>query len=506
VPNLFDKKISLIWIFVLAHLALTIPLAATLNLWIDEAWTMQTTGRGINFALSEAIAGERQAPLYFLLLAVWRLFDDSLFFARLFSILCTAASIFVFDRITARIFAGKEKLILVGFFALHPYLIWAALEARAYALIILLSGALLLLWLDAYASEKQNRRKQVFYVVVAVLALYTNYYFGFLLVANAAALVVLRRWSALKNYLLQMAVVGAAFAPLILIIRQQFAVRVEYYRTAPTLSEGLKTLWEYFNNFVLPADSEMLSKIRAWVVRIGILAAAFVLVKSKLRRLSPLSVAFGAILAVIAAFFLAVYFRLGIEYIQMRHASLLFLPAILFFGSILKDSIRSNRAWIVIAAALALFSSTAIFTRYEPLTKRGDAERIARFIEEHEQNDQPIAVFKVYNVLPLNFYYRGLNQFIPKPEAITFDWNAEDAPESSARWQRQINFITSQIPPDNQKIWLVTEDFCDGEKTSIECQPLEDFVREHYVVERTEIFYTRKLRLLQRKSSGEEAK
>ncbi|HYP50856.1 MAG TPA: hypothetical protein VEQ34_07940, partial [Pyrinomonadaceae bacterium] len=105
------KKIPFVWLLVAAHLAVAIPLAWVLNLWIDEAWTMQTTARGVGYALSEGVSGERQAPLYFVLLAVWRFFDESLFFARLFSILCTAASVFVFDRIADRIFAGKEKLI-----------------------------------------------------------------------------------------------------------------------------------------------------------------------------------------------------------------------------------------------------------------------------------------------------------------------------------------------------------------------------------------------------------
>jgi uncharacterized membrane protein len=493
------KKIPFVWLLVAAHLVVAIPLAWALNLWIDEAWTMQTTARGVVYALSEGVSGERQAPLYFVLLAVWRFFDDSLFFARLFSILCTAASVFAFDRIADKIFAGKEKLIFVAFFALHPYTIWAALEARGYALAIFLSCLLILFWLDAYAAERQDGRKQIFYLIVAVLALYTNYYFGFLLVANAAALVVLRRWSALKNYLWQMAAVAVAAAPLFLIVQQQFSVRTAFYRVEPSLKEGLKTLWEILNNFILPAESEILSKIRAWVVRLGILAAAFVLLKSKLLRLSPLSLAFGAIVGVVAVFFLAIYYRLGVDYVQMRHAAILFLPAMLFLGSILKDSINGVRVWLIIATVLALFSSAALVARYTPLTKRGDAERIARFIEKNEQNNQPIVVFTVYNILPLKFYYRGSNQFVPKPEVITFDWNAEDAPDSATRWQRQINFITSQIPPEQQEMWLVTEDFCDAPETMIQCQPLEDFLRGHYVVERTEFFLHRKVRLLRRK-------
>ena len=72
-------------------------------------------------------------------------------------------------------------------------------------------------------------------------------------------------------------------------------------------------------------------------------------------------------------------------------------------------------------------------------------------------------------------------------------------PLGAAAWRRQINFIISEIPPEHQKLWMVTEDFCDQPETAIQCQPLEDFLQQHYVVERTEFFFHRKVRLLRRK-------
>jgi hypothetical protein len=61
------------------HLATALPLAYILNIWMDEASTLYSTQNGFFHALNNASTDERQAPLYFIILSVWRMFDDSIF-------------------------------------------------------------------------------------------------------------------------------------------------------------------------------------------------------------------------------------------------------------------------------------------------------------------------------------------------------------------------------------------------------------------------------------------
>ena len=55
------------------HLGLTLPLAWKLNLWIDEASSLATSGKTLLFAVRQAFSYELQAPLYFALLNLWRI-------------------------------------------------------------------------------------------------------------------------------------------------------------------------------------------------------------------------------------------------------------------------------------------------------------------------------------------------------------------------------------------------------------------------------------------------
>jgi hypothetical protein len=183
----------------------------------------------------------------------------------------------------------------------------------------------------------------------------------------------------------------------------------------------------------------------------------------------------------------------------MRHAAPLFVLSILLFAAILNDFL-SRRVFVAAMILTLVFSGLSLAARYSPLAKRGDWGRIANFIKQNEQSNEPIAIFRVQDALPFRFYYDGRNEIAP-PE-VKDEWNSEDAPETEMRWKKQIEFIILAIPANHERLWLITEDRCADEKLAIECQPLEDFVERNYVVERSKNFYTRKVRLLRRKSEG----
>ena len=496
----FNRENRFLWLAIAVHLAIALPLAWTLNIWLDEAWTLRTTANGLTATLYDAVWQERQAPVYFLILWLWRGANDSLFWARAFSILSASASIFVFDKLTTR-FLPENKVKIFGlFFAAHPFLIYAALEARVYALVVLLSTLLLLVWHDAYAV-RENRRLQIVYVLLAAFALYTNYYLGFGLVGAAAALIVLRRWNALKNYLWQMCAVAVLILPLAFIIKTQFAVNNQYFRLEPSLIEGAKLVWNLVNDFVLPTpDQPLFAVARLWIVRIGFLtaifAAAYQLLKSGI--LNVRTLALTVYCAVVAAFMFAAYFLLGADYVQMRHAAPLFAPVFLLLAAVLTENL-SKRSLFAVAVLWLVFYSAALAQTYQPLAKRGDWQRVSEFIQSNENPNEPIAIFRVYDALPFQFYYQGQNQIVPR-DAL-HGWNAERAAESAERWRAQIEFLKTQIPRDSKRLWLVTEDRCDAPETRIECRPLEDFVIENYETVKIANFYTRKVRLLKRKAN-----
>ncbi len=532
VKKFFNKENAFPWLAVALHLAIALPLAWTLNLWLDEAWTLRTTANGLAATFYDAVFEERQAPVYFVILWFWRAIDDSLFWARAFSILCACASIFVFDKLAKRFLPENKINVFVLFFAAHPFLIYAALEARVYALVVFLAASLLLIWQDAYAI-RENRKLQIVYVFLAALALYTNYYLGFGLVAGAASLIALRRWRALINYLWQMCAVAVLIVPLAYLIKIQFAVNNQYFRLEPSIVEGAKLVWNLVNDFVLPTPEQPLFAVaRLWIVRIGFLLlvlAGFYKFLNHRAAATPKKIEKGkanlfdqenfnsasrrfggsdsfakktfalfVFNSIVTAFLCAAYFLLGADYVQLRHAAPLFAPIFLLLAAVLAENL-SPRHLLAVAVLWLIFYSAALSQTYAPLAKRGDWQRVAKFIEANENAGDVIAVFRVYDALPFQFYYSGQNQIVPR-DAL-HGWNAEQIAESPERWQSQIEFLKTQIPPESKKLWLVTEDRCDDDETAIECRPLEDFVIENYETLKSERFYTRKVRLLKRKAN-----
>lgn len=499
-----------VWLPIILHLAISLPLARVLNIWMDEASTLYTTRHGFFDALSGACADERQAPLYFLVLSVWRMFGDSILFARIFSVLISAAAIFFFHRLARKFLDEFAAGFIAVLFAIHPYLIWASVEIRVYSTVILFSVLLLDFFAAAYLKNEisdkitdSQKKSQFFYLLTAVLALYTNYYLGFLLFGGFAALIVLRRIETARRYFLQMLAVGACILPLLWIIKQQFAINTSGFAAEKSIAEGLRILSNHVYTLTFPIEGapdgtpSLITALRIWFVRVSFVAVIFFLVKDKFRAVNEKVLLFGTLTTVVVAFLLTAYFLLGAPYIAFRHVAVLFVPLVLFL-SVLLTSVLPRSFLIVFAVALALlFPYSKIYKQYPTFAKRGDWARVARFIEENEKPNQPIVVFQNYDALSLPFYYKGQNQVLPNEKF--FDWNAEDLLSSEKAYADQTAFVISKIPPGAPEIWLATEESCQTPETAAACRPLENFLEANYTVIETKDFYLERLRLLRKK-------
>jgi 4-amino-4-deoxy-L-arabinose transferase-like glycosyltransferase len=502
----------------LLHLIITLPPAYALNIWADEASTLYTTGRGFFYAFQNALADEKQAPLYFWFLSFWREFNDSIFWARLPSIIFSLLAINFFYRLARKFFDFRTAGFVTAVFALHPFLIWASLEIRVYSSVVLLSVLLLKLFFEGYLTEtgvlrkdeKTQRRARIFYVLTAAGALYTNYYLGFLLVGNFCALIVLRKWQAARKYFLQMLIVGAAIVPLLWAIKMQFAVNTNRFQAEKSLFVGLKFLWNHFLTFTLPTEifppeeATGISFVRVWLVRTAILAVVILLVKKR-KVFDKNILALGTIGAVGFAFLLAAYFLLGEIFVEIRHAAMLFAPLILFAALVLREALTQSREAVkprkfkpILAVSfvvlLMVFFSYSIYTLYPNAAKRGDWGKVGAFLEQTEKPNQPVIVFTAFDALALPYHYKGQNKILPDEKFFAFEAEAETG--SADSWRGQTEFIISEIPAETEEIWLLTNEKCAVKDA---CRPLENFVAANYTVINEKDFYKEKVRLLRKK-------
>lgn len=505
------------YLFPLIHLIITLPLAYYLNIWADEASTLYTTENGFWQAVQNTLQNEKQAPLYFWVISLWREINNSIFFARTFSIIWSVIAIAVFYNLVKKIWNEKIANFATFFFAIHPFLIWTSLEIRVYSAVILLTLLLVKFFFEGYSDNGGNQlHKQKFitgrqslFLLTSIISLYIHYYLGFILVGFFAALLVQKHWQTAKKYFLQMFIVGAAILPLLVIIKTQFEVHTDEYVRDDSLIEGIRILWHHFLTFVLPTEiyppenQTLMSFIRVWIVRIsGLAGLVFLVIKQKIFEEKILI--FGTITLIIFAFLFFIYFLLGGIYLDVRHASVVFIPLYFLLIAVLSEIFPPSRKgakenkkfyWLAaIGILLSIFYIYGIFAVHPNFTKRGDWKRVAEYIQQREKPNQPIIIFRNYEALSLPYYYKSKNKILP--DENFFKWNFETGVGTNGVFVKQNEYVISVIPKDAEEIWLVNIDIC---KTSNACLPLEKFVKENYTVIETKDFYKQQVRLLRKK-------
>jgi hypothetical protein len=499
VKRLIDfHKTRVVPFLILLNLAITIPLAYKLNIWGDEAYTLHTTGGPLSYAFEQAIHFELQAPLYYLLLSLWRKLSGAIFWARLFSVACIIATIKLGASLSRRFFKEIHAGWLTALLAFHPFLIWAAVDIRAYALVILLSAFLLLLFFDGFLSDESGAgRARLLYTIVSVLALYTHYYLGFLLLAAAAALLVLRRWRALRAYLLAMAAVFLCFAPMIPIVLEQMRVNTREVAKPASLTESVKVISWRAQEYVLPAEAEPLQFARRWILRLGLAGALALLLTRRRKSITAGHVAVWTIFAVLCFLYTVALFLTEEGLMQARHTAGLFLVTLLFIFSVI-TALGSRRILTAWALLCALFYGLFLYTFYRPLAKPGDWLRVASFISASEKEHQPILVFRADGALPLRFYYTGANMVVALPAEqrfVRFDQRDEVLHDE----EEIRRALRERAGGDGEELWLVTDETCRYFEIDFHCEVLEDFVGRNYETVSEQKFYGSRVRLLRRR-------
>ncbi|MEO9263460.1 MAG: hypothetical protein ABI282_05155 [Candidatus Baltobacteraceae bacterium] len=469
-------------------LAVTIPLAYVLNIWQDEAFTLQTTSRGLSYAFAQSVRFEQNAPLYFLLLTLWRHLNDSVFFLRVFSILCAALTVWLVPGISRRYVPRADPVLSTFAVAWNPFLIWAALEMRAYALIVVMSALLLLTFFDGFLTPRTRPVKTALYFVCAIACLYTQYYFAFLIAAQAVA-VALYRPRAFMRFAVVAAVTVLAFAPMIAIVpgqvanfRGAFTPPHSVFVSAAVLA-GI--LLRYVLALMVPHATALYAALIAGVVAACIIA----------RR--AFSANGDSVLLVItasaAAFFAAGVYVAGVHVLN-RHAASLYVPAVLgiFAGlTFLRPRFRAAAAIAWFALAMSA-SSIALVQTYAALAKPGDWIRATAYLRAHERAGEPVVVFEAENALPFAYYYRGPNRIVAIPHGV--DFRRYDVTRFVIHGESELRGSM----PRADHLWLVTAGECTAANISFGCDALERFVARRYCVASDAKFYLSRLRLLKR--------
>lgn len=140
------------------------------SFWRDEGFSYLMAKRGI-LDMIRATAHDFNPPLYYLILHFWmKIFGSSEVALRSLSLIFFAINIYIVFLFLQNILKvkGSRTWVYLLIFALNPFLLYYAFEARMYSLVALLTTV------SFYYFFK---KRQVNYVMFTILGLYTHYFF-----------------------------------------------------------------------------------------------------------------------------------------------------------------------------------------------------------------------------------------------------------------------------------------------------------------------------------------
>jgi hypothetical protein len=462
-------------------------LAGSLNIWVDEAFTLHTTGAGPLFAWAQAVRFEAQPPLYFVLEALWRTYDEtSIGFASLPSVIFAAGAVAVIVGAAARIMPRTPPLAVALATALNPIVLWAAVEMRVYALVLLLGAALTWTFFEGFLAETPSPRARWWYAIFALAGLYTQYYVGFLLAAHCITIVAFRR-GMLRQLAEPVLFAALGFVPFVgiaLVHVGASGAMVEHVSLARAAHQIANTVFVY----VLPHDITWSGAAK--LLGFGgaaLLAGALAIAGRPVVAAEPSrTFALGWLIAL--GVFSLVFSVFGAPLDIVRHL-IVIAPASLLVAYLAVTSLTRRRALLAGLAALVFTAFTVgqLWSQYHPpIAKRGEWPRVALTLQENDPAI-PVAVFPAELALALNVYSSRATIPIPRPMPFTLDYVSATTLYASADVERVLDPVRQRA----DRLWLVTQTACriwQPDAFDYHCGFLETYVAQHYRLTRSVAF------------------
>ncbi len=471
----------LLGLAIFLHLAISVPLAWLLNAWLDESYTLHTTGQGLAYAFNQAIHFELQPPLYFVLLAVWRIASHTIFWARLFSVACTSMTIYAAWELSRRFARNVSPGWAAFVVALNPAAVWAATEIRVYAFAALLGALLMWTFYDGFIAD--TPRARLLHAILVVAAIYTQYFLGFIVAGFIVALATTypRMVKAYAPYLVGAAVFCLPVLSFIAVQIGEGTAQAHEIRSAWSVASGI---YGTALSYVVPFTFR----------HIGPLSLLIVLATFILSLRNP-ELRLGWWIAAVSLALLWAGMAATHEIFAPRYVFTVFVPVVMGAVTFLA-SLPAARLWFVVYSLVFVAASVASMrTTYAPMAKEGDWARVAAYITAWEKPGEPIAIFPGPYALPFELYYHGPNPVVPLPEAPSFDWHHPTVVTLSDA--RQIDEALHRTGDSHRKqIWFIQVPICHYGSRQYGCAILAAYLSNHFTVTQTRTFLGAQVSLL----------
>ncbi|MDQ6775903.1 MAG: glycosyltransferase family 39 protein [Actinomycetota bacterium] len=169
---------------------------ASQSYWADESLTVYEVHLPFGAMLHAVSQNETTPQLYFILAWAWaHLFGTGEGALRSLSALIGVAVVLIAYLCGRELVSRRAGVIAAALAAVNPFLVWYSQEARAYMLLIALTG-LSFLWC-VRAEREPSRRNVAWWTIFSALAIATHFFAGFLVAPEALWLL----WRARSRFL-----------------------------------------------------------------------------------------------------------------------------------------------------------------------------------------------------------------------------------------------------------------------------------------------------------------
>jgi len=476
------RENSVLVIFSAVFYAVMIWLAGYLNIWEDELYTLNTTSGTLSYALNQSFSFEQQPPVYFLLLTVWRLGSSSILWARMMNILLIFCAQIILFRFIRTATDRKVAILASILFLLNPAVIFTILEIRLYALVILLSLLILVGFLKTYYNGPSGYSNRIVFIILAIIGVYTQYYIGFLLLANSVVLLLSRRTRSFRIYVLDMIVPLAAVAlivPLILgNIRAQTGIALTYERSfTGYLTEIKNIISQVTFGYFMPSDFISPAFFR-WIIRLVVLMLFFLTIDFKrVKTKLPDSFLLLTVTLFTTLIFMVVDYKFGRYSTESKYTLVIFLPLyLLLIRAFIHLKPGYMTTWIIF---FSLFYLGIGFDNYHNLYKHNDFRRLGSYLERVEKQNEPVLVYRNVMADNLKLYYNGINHICPLPHPFVYN-SGIDPNLWKIQTEDLVQLAENLKPVERFQVIIVNNVITGFEESK---QVLYDFLVKNYTLE-----------------------
>jgi 4-amino-4-deoxy-L-arabinose transferase-like glycosyltransferase len=415
-----NKSIAF-WAFIFVYAALIIYWCYTINIWVDETYSLDTSSYNLRGVISQSYNFEGQPPAYFVFLSLWRTFNSGIFFARLFSAVSIGIAAWVFYKLVTLISGKDRSLWFVVLFLLNPYTVWASTQARLYAFLLLLAMVSVYFFFKFFTAHKN--KYLVIFGITAVIGIYTQYLYLFLLAALGVSILLFLGWKLFFKYCLYLIPAAAVFLQNILFTTSP--VKLAY---VGSIKESFLTkmigVFHTPQNLMLNLDMLPFGRYVRWaVIAIFVLVLGFAYLKlyknnkdgnkTYLNKINSILIS-GILLVLCIALLFA---KTGIDY-NDRYLTIGFPLLVLLW---LMLNVYEQLKRVLLFSLFTAYYILLLFFNYKYPVNDFDSRALAAYITRIEKQDEPVLFYPKVLALPFKYYYNGKNVIAPLPDRIRLD-------------------------------------------------------------------------------------